>query len=97
MRALRSVSHWDWVLYIPVAAGQAVTRARSRRRVRLSSPVPMSKRCRRQGSLVVLAAVARGMNPLGETRPAAPGRSVFGHHRFAAVQNFTISPILYGS
>ena len=98
MTRVALVSHWDWVLYnfrLPLARR---LRARGLDVTFVSPrgdyvdalqgagfgwlPWPLSR---------------RGMNPVDETASLLRLAALYRRHRFAAVQHFTIKPILYGS
>ncbi len=98
MTRVALVAHWDWVLYnfrLPLA-----------RRLR-SRGLDVSLICPR-GQFVAKfndegfrwlpwSVSRRGLNPLREVAAAAALATVYRRERFAAVQQFTIKPILYGS
>src|SRR5215470_14768659 len=98
MTRVALVSHWDWVLYnfrLPLAK-----RLRAR-------GLDVTFVCPRGEYVDALEAAGfgwspwplsrRGMNPVAETASVARLATLYRRHRFAAVQHFTIKPILYGS
>src|SRR5712692_7347907 len=98
MTRVALVSHWDWVLYnfrLPLAKR---LRARGLEVTFISPPGAYVDALQTAGfGWLPWPLSRRGVNPLGETASLLRLATLYRRHRFTAVQNFTIKPILYGS
>ncbi|HZU06163.1 MAG TPA: glycosyltransferase family 4 protein [Chloroflexota bacterium] len=98
MASVALVAHWDWVLYhfrLPLAQR---LRARGATVTFICPPGPYVPGLQAAGFRWLPWPVARrSLHPLREARAVARLARLYRRERFAAVQHFTIKPILYGS